>query len=132
MLKDCAIETGLPIVLASQYNRTVQSIEHMKEQALSEAGDIERIASLIIGLWSLDKKQHFEKWNVKNSKETKWDTVYYKTSLYEKFTKGDKRQHLFCTIHKSRQTASGDCFLLPYEPNSNYMFFNETEGIILP
>jgi len=126
MLKDCAIETGLPIVLASQYNRSVIGIEFMKEQALSEAGDIERIASLIIGLWNNSKKEH--------SSETfkkLWNNAWNVSKAQEEHLKGGKRKFMFCTIHKSRQTASGDNFLLPYEPNSSYMFFNETEGIKL-
>ena len=122
MLKDCAIETGLPIVLASQYNRSVIGIEHMKEQALSEAGDIERIASLIIGLWNRDKKQHCSDTFMKQ-----WNSAWNASKAIEE--KGGKRKFMFCSIHKSRQTASGDSFLLPYEPNSSYMFFNETEGI---
>ena len=122
MLKDCAIETGLPIVLASQYNRSVIGIEFMREQALSEAGDIERIASLIIGLWNRDKKQHCS-----DAFSKLWNNAWNASKAIEE--KGGKRKFMFCTIHKSRQTASGDSFLLPYEPNSSYMFFNETEGI---
>lgn len=52
MLKDCAIETGLPLLIAAQFNRTVQTEEELLAQAIGEAGDIERIASLIIGLWN--------------------------------------------------------------------------------
>jgi len=52
LLKDCALETGLPILIAAQFNRTVQSEEELLAQAIGEAGDIERVASLIIGLWN--------------------------------------------------------------------------------
>ena len=52
MLKDCAVDTGLPIIIAAQFNRTVTEIAKMHPTAISEAGDIERIANLIIGIWN--------------------------------------------------------------------------------
>lgn len=52
LLKDCAVETGLPILIAAQFNRTVQSQAELVAQAIGEAGDIERIAALILGLWN--------------------------------------------------------------------------------
>lgn len=51
-LKDCAVETGLPIILGAQFNRTVTSIDKLHATAIGEAGDIERIANLIIGFWN--------------------------------------------------------------------------------
>jgi replicative DNA helicase len=52
LLKDCAVETGLPILIAAQFNRTVQNERELIAQAIGEAGDIERIAALILGLWN--------------------------------------------------------------------------------
>lgn len=52
LLKDAAVETGLPILIAAQFNRTVQSPPEMMAQAIGEAGDIERISALILGLWN--------------------------------------------------------------------------------
>jgi hypothetical protein len=52
ILKDCAIETGLPILLGSQFNRTVAAEADLSPIYISEAGDIERIANLIIGGWN--------------------------------------------------------------------------------
>lgn len=52
LLKDCAVETGLPILIAAQFNRTVQNERELLAQAIGEAGDIERIAALILGLWN--------------------------------------------------------------------------------
>lgn len=51
-LKDCAVDTGLPIILGAQFNRTVTTIAAMHSTAIGEAGDIERIANLIIGFWN--------------------------------------------------------------------------------
>jgi DNA primase len=52
-MKNCAIDTGLPILISAQFNREVQSVEEMHATKISEAGDIERIANLLLGLWNL-------------------------------------------------------------------------------
>jgi len=51
-LKDIAVETGLPIILGAQFNRTVTNQLHLHPTKIGEAGDIERIANLIIGFWN--------------------------------------------------------------------------------
>ena len=51
-LKDCAVDTGIPLILGAQFNRTVTTIETIHPTAIGEAGDIERIANLIIGFWN--------------------------------------------------------------------------------
>jgi replicative DNA helicase len=51
-LQDVASEINIPIVLAAQFNRTVKNHDDIREQNISEAGDIERIASLILGIWN--------------------------------------------------------------------------------
>jgi len=55
-LKDVAVETGLPIILGAQYNRTVTNQLHLHPTRIGEAGDIERIANLIIGFWNNNHK----------------------------------------------------------------------------
>ena len=55
-LKDIAVETGLPIILGAQYNRTVTNQLHLHPNRIGEAGDIERIANLILGFWNNDFK----------------------------------------------------------------------------
>ena len=51
-LNKLAIETGLPIMLAAQYNR--QAVNHLRLQLtnIGEAGDIERIVNFAIGMWN--------------------------------------------------------------------------------
>ena len=51
-LKDCAVETGLPIILGAQFNREVNEMAKIHATKIGEAGDIERIANLIIGFWN--------------------------------------------------------------------------------
>ena len=55
-MKDCAIDTGLPILISAQFNREVQSLEEMHATKIGEAGDIERISNLLLGLWNLKFK----------------------------------------------------------------------------
>ena len=52
-MKNCAIDSGLPILVAAQFNREVQSKEDMHATKIGEAGDIERIANLILGLYDI-------------------------------------------------------------------------------
>lgn len=52
MLKDCAVETGLPILLGAQFNRQVNCESELSPTAIGEAGDIERAANLVIGIWN--------------------------------------------------------------------------------
>ncbi|MBA7522849.1 DNA primase [subsurface metagenome] len=51
-LKDLAVETGLPIILGAQFNREVTNHCHLHSTKIGEAGDIERMASIIIGMWN--------------------------------------------------------------------------------
>ena len=51
-LKDIAVETGLPIILGAQFNRKVTNQLLLHATNIGEAGDIERIANLIIGFWN--------------------------------------------------------------------------------
>lgn len=66
-LKDLAVETGLPIILGAQFNRTVINHSQILATNIGEAGDIERVANTIIGLWNnnftpteLEKKDYKE------------------------------------------------------------------------
>lgn len=52
ILKDLAIEVGLPMLIGAQFNRTVTNELSMSPVAIGEAGDIERAAHTIIGLWN--------------------------------------------------------------------------------
>ena len=51
-LKDVAAKTGLAIVTAAQFNRTVQNEDTLHSSAIGEGGSIERHASLVIGMWN--------------------------------------------------------------------------------
>jgi replicative DNA helicase len=51
-LKDLAVDTGLPILIGAQFNRTVINERSMSPVTIGEAGDIERAANMIIGMWN--------------------------------------------------------------------------------
>jgi DNA primase len=51
-LKDLSVETGLPLILGAQFNREVDNLLKIHPTNIGEAGDIERVANLIVGLWN--------------------------------------------------------------------------------
>jgi hypothetical protein len=51
-LKDTAVDTTLPIVMAAQQNRTTTSPLQLHPTRIGEAGDIERISNMILGFWN--------------------------------------------------------------------------------
>lgn len=55
-LKDVSVTTGLPIILAAQFSRKVQNPLHMHPTNIGEAGDIERVANVLLALWNNNKK----------------------------------------------------------------------------
>ena len=58
-LKNLAVneEYGLPIVFGAQFNRQVKSAKDLLTTNIGEAGDIERIANTIVGLWNCQKTE---------------------------------------------------------------------------
>jgi hypothetical protein len=52
-LKDAAVDTRVPLVLASQFNRdAVKSPGTMAPGRLAEGSDVEKIAALLVGMWN--------------------------------------------------------------------------------
>ena len=51
-LNNCAIETGLAIVAAAQFNRNVKSKEDLVLHNLADASSIEKFTSLALGMWN--------------------------------------------------------------------------------
>jgi hypothetical protein len=52
LLKDAAIQTRLPLIVASQFKRDVASPLNMGTTSVSEGSDIEKIAALMVGVWN--------------------------------------------------------------------------------
>ena len=108
-LKDVAVETGLPIILGAQYNRAVTNQLHLHPTKIGEAGDIERIANLIIGFWN------------NNFKSTGTDG-----ELNEINSKGlNVENTLYTEILKQRGGKVGLSELLDYKGNRGVIKNNE-------
>ena len=78
-LKDVAVETGLPIILGAQFNREVVNQLRIHATNIGEAGDIERIANLIVGFWNNNFKPlatEGELNEINNKGATTPDTLY--------------------------------------------------------
>lgn len=52
LLKDVAIHTRLPLIVASQFKRDVSSPIDMSTTSVSEGSDIEKIAAVMVGVWN--------------------------------------------------------------------------------
>jgi replicative DNA helicase len=77
-LKDVAVETGLPIILGAQFNREVVNQLKVHATKIGEAGDIERIANLIVGFWNNNFKPLATEGELNeiNNKGVAQDTLY--------------------------------------------------------
>jgi hypothetical protein len=84
MLKDCAVETGLPILLAAQFNRTVVAEADISPTAISEAGDIERVANLMLGFWN----RNFEGFSRHGNVDKKGRKIAKEPTIYMEIMKG--------------------------------------------
>lgn len=86
---DLSIETGLPIILGAQFNREV--VNHLKVHAtnIGEAGDIERQANLIIGIWNCNKTPIIPANELKNIQGINTPNTIYTTVLKNRGGKSD-------------------------------------------
>lgn len=84
LLKDCAVDTGLPILLAAQFNRQVTCEADLSPIYISEAGDIERVANLILGFWN----RNFEGFTRDGNKSKNGKVIPKEPAIYMKILKG--------------------------------------------
>lgn len=101
LLKDCAVETGLPILLAAQFSRQVTCEADLSPIYISEAGDIERVANMIIGFWN----RSFEGFTREGNKDKKGNKVPKEASIYMEIMKG-------------RETGAGHSEVFDFDGNS--------------
>lgn len=101
LLKDCAVETGLPILLAAQFSRQVTCEADLSPIHISEAGDIERVANLILGFWNRNFEGFKREGNIgkDNKKSPKESTIYME-------------------ILKGRETGAGHFEVFDFNGNS--------------
>lgn len=101
ILKDCAVETGLPIILAAQFNRQVTCEADLSPIYISEAGDIERIAALILGFWN----RNFLGFSREGNKTKSGDTITA------------PRQEIYIEVLKGRKIGNGQSSILSFRGN---------------
>lgn len=97
-LKVLAVNTGLPIILGAQFNRTVTNHSQILATNIGEAGDIERVANTIIGLWN----NNFAPTELKDNE-------------YEGFTSPGS---LYGVVLKMREGKAGTKFSLEFKGNT--------------
>jgi replicative DNA helicase len=100
-LKDVAVETGLPIILGTQFNREVTNLARIHATKIGEAGDIERIANLIVAFWNNNFKP-----------------LGTEGELNEIKTKGVAPDTLYATILKNRGGRVGLEEILDFNGNT--------------
>jgi len=100
-LKDCAIDTGLPILLAAQFNRSVVAEADLSPTNIREAGDIEQIANLIIGFWNRNFQGFSREGNVDKSGK-----------------KVEKEASIYMEILKGRECGNGHSAVLEFNGNT--------------
>lgn len=83
-LKNAAVETGLPLLLGAQFNRTVVSEQTMSPMAIGEAGDIERIANLLIGFFN----RRFTNLSIDGNRDRHGRSIPAEDALYVEILKG--------------------------------------------
>ena len=111
-LKDLAVETQLPIVVGAQFNREVVNPLLMHTSKIGEAGDIERIASLVIGLWDTNKR------GILSNDEKK--EISNKPNLFAE-------NHIYMSVLKNRQGLSGGEASFKYDGNLGKIYQAEQQ-----
>ncbi|MFV0180297.1 hypothetical protein OBK28_12090 [Empedobacter falsenii] len=110
-LKDTAVTTGLPLVLAAQFNREVTSLTKLHPTNISEAGDIERIVNLLVGVWNMNKKPLIKG----SSSSSEEDIIQQKLDrIGYSYQKSDSNEGMYLEILKSRDTPTGKYDVLEF------------------
>lgn len=122
MLKDVAIETQLPLILAAQFNREVTDPQKMHVTKIGEAGDIERIASLVVGMWDCRQPPTF------SPKDKKDLEQQYKTLVgVGKDAENLRKEIVLIQVLKNRTGISGGIGRLSIKSGTGFYDSNITE-----
>jgi len=84
LLKNCAIETGLPILLGAQFSRQVTMEADLSPIYIREAADVEHIANLLIGGWN----RNFEGFTKEGNKGRNGKIIPKESAIYFEIMKG--------------------------------------------
>jgi replicative DNA helicase len=110
-LKRVAVNTGLPLILAAQFNREVTNIMRLHPTHIGEAGDIERIVNTLVGLWNMDKKPV-----LKGITDAEIDEINRR--IFSRKVKGDGANNMYLEILKSRDLPTGSYDFLDFDGNT--------------
>ena len=118
-LKDTAVETGLPIILAAQFNREVAGPHLVHPTNIGEAGDIERIVNTLLGIWNYGKAPDAAKFNKEQASD-----YNKKKQRYNKC--------LEVQLLKSRELPTGGCVYWDFSGNTGKITHREQEEEVEP
>jgi replicative DNA helicase len=117
-LKDLAVDTGLPLILGAQFNRDVRDPRKMHPTHIGEAGDIERIANLIVGFWNTTFVPAFDKSGANLTQ------VQKELGL----TLGVKPGNFYAQVMKARDGQQGITTLWGWDGNTGKVSNQQTES----
>jgi DNA primase catalytic core len=120
-LNKAAINTGLPVCLAAQFNREVTNLMRLHPTHIGEAGDIERIVNTLIGLWNMSKKPV-----LKGINDAEQDEINLKVK--NRHLSGDGSNNMYLEVLKSRDLSTGSYEFLNLNGNTGKL--TNREGTI--
>lgn len=123
-LKDVANKTGLPVVLACQFNQEVGSPFDVLITKVGEAGDISRIMSEMFGIWSLDKDPTTK---IEGKRVNEYETLKKRESdlKLERLEQSRQIVGLYVKTLKSRELPTGTDVVLPVFGKTGRIFPND-------
>jgi replicative DNA helicase len=125
-LKATSVATGLPFILAAQFNRTVQAFTRMHPTTIREAGDIEHSANVIVGFWNMQKEtvRHI----LSNEEKATIEEKLLKAEIHGICFPGSSIEFMYGELLKSREQATGSYSFL--ELNGNTGKIKNKEDVI--
>ena len=120
-LKDTAVRTGLPLILAAQFNREVTNLMRLHPTNIGEAGDIERIVNTLVGLWNMDKKPV-----LKGITDAEADEI--NTRISNRRLKEEGAKNMYLEILKSRDLPTGSYDFLEFNGNTGKVKNREVDN----
>ena len=111
LLKDFAVDSGLPVLVGAQFNRTVVNEATISPVAIGEAGDIERAANTIIGIWNRNYEGFSKEGNIARDG-----------------TKINKSPSIYLEILKSREVGIGHSTALDLNGNTGKLIAQPENG----
>lgn len=119
-LKDVANKTGLPVVLACQFNQEVLSPTDVQINRVGEAGDISRQVSELWGLWQMGKDIGRDLKKTDEEKVNRLTSDSQTMNLSDPFVKG-----MFVKVLKSRIVETGSEGLFKYRGLTGKIYPND-------